>query len=190
MIGLPIQKSHVTLGTPPSKLSLEVDTGSSDMWVNVPMSKYCLKNDCSLPGTSVPKASTTNKLVNHDFAVTYTDQTGASGDFVTDTLHFEGAELKDMQFGLGPKSPTMDCIIDIGYQRNEASGRSIGDQPYPNLPQLLHDQGMINTNAYSLWLNKNRSRTPSSTSTGLPWRLPDSTRICPLAIKPHHSPGW
>jgi hypothetical protein len=43
--------------------------------------------------------------------------------------------------------------LGIGYTINEVAVGRAGLQPYPNLPQKLVNDGTINTNAYSLWLN-------------------------------------
>jgi hypothetical protein len=43
--------------------------------------------------------------------------------------------------------------LGIGYTINEVAVGRAGLQPYPNLPQKLVDDGTINSNAYSLWLN-------------------------------------
>lgn len=144
--------ANVTIGTPPQKLRLGVDTGSSDLWVNVPTSDYCQEYDCSGSGTFDPTLSTTNKLVNHNFHIRYIDATGASGDFVADTFNIAGQNLSNLQFGLGFYSTSLKGLIGLGYALNEGSVGNDGN-PYPNLPQRLLDGGLINTNAYSLWLN-------------------------------------
>lgn len=43
--------------------------------------------------------------------------------------------------------------MGIGYVTNEVQATRNRGKPYPNLPQALVDQGFINSNAYSLWLN-------------------------------------
>lgn len=121
----------------------------------MPTSKFCGGRDrnCSIAGTFNPKASTTQKLVNHDFSISYVDKKAASGDYVTDDLHFAGHELKDVQFGLGLASSSQRGFIGLGYPIREAYATSQKGNPFPNLPQILKDEGLINTNAYSLWLN-------------------------------------
>lgn len=106
-----------------------------------------------MTGTFNPKASQTNHFVNHDFNISYVDNRGASGDFVTDDLLFAGQELKDVQFGLGLVSSSSIGLIGIGYPIRESYVVKKGGKPFPNLPQILKNQGLINTEAYSLWLN-------------------------------------
>lgn len=128
------------------------------MWVNVPTSKFCRGEDrnCSIAGTFNPKASRTNHFINHDFRIRYVDKKGASGDYVTDDLLFAGQELKDVQFGLGMVSSSRRGFIGLGYPIREAYVTNEGGNPFPNLPQVLKNEGLINTEAYSLWLNNRK----------------------------------
>ena len=125
------------------------------MWVNVPTSKFCggEYRNCSTAGTFTPRASRTQKLVNHDFKIRYVDKKGGSGDYVTDALHFAGQALKDVRFGLGLVSSSRRGFIGIGYPIREAYVTNKGGSPFSNLPQILKNEGLINTMAYSLWLN-------------------------------------
>lgn len=125
------------------------------MWVNVPTSKFCGGEDrnCYSAGTFNLTASRTQKLVNHDFEIHYVDTRGGSGDYVTDDLHFAGQELKDVQFGLGLVSSSRRGFIGIGYPIREAYVVNKGGSPFSNLPQILKNEGLINSMAYSLWLN-------------------------------------
>ena len=51
-------------------------------------------------------------------------------------------------------------IMGIGYNVSEANVDSGNGTIYPNLPFALADAGLINANAYSLWLNDLRSYIP------------------------------
>lgn len=126
--------------------------------MNVPTSKFCQAADCSFGGTYNPEASTTNEFVSHDFNVTYLDnRPSTSGDFVTDSLHLAGQELKDTQFGLGLQSPGATGLIGLGYLEREQITLDTGELTYANLPQLLKDADLINTVAYSIWLNDRKA---------------------------------
>lgn len=146
--------ANLTLGTPQQSLQLHIDTGSSDLWVNTADSSFCTSrtNPCR-GGTYDPDSSSTYKLVNHDFNISYVDGSGASGDYVSDTLHFGGVTLTDFQFGIGEFSTSQEGVLGIGYASNEVQVNRAGGDPYPNLPVALVDAGKIASNAYSLWLN-------------------------------------
>ncbi|KAF2280339.1 candidapepsin-4 precursor [Westerdykella ornata] len=152
-----------TLGTPPQRFRLHIDTGSSDLWVNAANSTLCQEqgDQCSDSGTYDPNASSTYEYVNSVFNISYVDGSGASGDYARDTFQFGGKTLERLQFGIGYESTSPEGILGIGYTANEVQVVRGGLPPYPNLPQLLVDNGDINTNAYSLWLNDLSSSTGS-----------------------------
>lgn len=144
----------LTIGTPPQSLHMHLDTGSSDLWVNVANSQLCESggSPCSAGGTFNPNSSSTYQYLNSNFKIEYVDGTGATGDYVQDTVKFDSVTLKDQQFGIGYTSSSQEGIIGIGYPINEVAVR-YGYQPYANVPQNLKQNNYISTNAYSLWLN-------------------------------------
>lgn len=82
-----------------------LDTGSSDLWCNAPSSTLCSQNNaCSSSGTYDSSSSSTYSYVSSDFNITYADTSGASGDYVTDTLHIGNVAITDFQFGVGYSS--------------------------------------------------------------------------------------
>ncbi|KKY25437.1 putative candidapepsin-4 precursor [Diplodia seriata] len=147
--------ANASLGTPAQSLRLHLDTGSSDLWVNTDDSDLCssAKSGCSTAGTYSANDSSTYEYVNSLFNISYVDGSGASGDYVKDTFNFGGTNLTDMQFGVGYTSTSPEGVLGIGYTRNEVAVNRAGLDAYPNLPQLLVNKGMIQSNAYSLWLN-------------------------------------
>ncbi|KAF2118956.1 aspartic peptidase domain-containing protein [Lophiotrema nucula] len=147
--------ANTSLGTPEQSLRLHIDTGSSDLWANAASSDLCQGrgDQCAESGTYDANSSSTYTYVNSDFNISYVDGSGASGDYVTDTLHFGGKTIDDLQFGVGYTSSSAEGILGIGYAVNEVQVNRAGGQPYANLPQKLADNGDTNTNAYSLWLN-------------------------------------
>ncbi|KAL9615911.1 MAG: hypothetical protein Q9160_009159 [Pyrenula sp. 1 TL-2023] len=154
--------ANLTIGTPPQKFRLSIDTGSSDIWVNAANSTLCIKNyqNCSDSGAFRPQDSSTVKVNNHNFIISYEDGSGASGDYLSDVLSLGGSSLKGFQFGIGYQSSSYQGVAGIGYQVNEASNIH-GAGQYLNLPFSMVKAGYINTPAYSLWLNDLSANTGS-----------------------------
>ena len=144
----------MSIGTPPQDLRMHIDTGSSDLWVNVANSQLCAERSspCSSAGTYSANSSSTYQYVNSNFNISYVDGSGSQGDYASDVVQFSGVSLKSQQFGIGYASSSQEGIVGIGYPVNEVAV-SFGDSPYPNLPANLQQNGHISTNAYSLWLN-------------------------------------
>ncbi|KAJ4289523.1 hypothetical protein N0V90_010852 [Kalmusia sp. IMI 367209] len=147
--------ANASLGTPEQSLRLHIDTGSSDLWANAANSRLCSSrgSPCDAAGTYSANDSSTYKYVNSVFNISYVDGSGASGDYATDTFHFGGQTIEDLQFGIGYSSSSYEGILGIGYMVNEVQVNRAQMDPYSNLPQKLVDDKSINTNAYSLWLN-------------------------------------
>ena len=147
--------ANVSLGSPPQPLRLHIDTGSSDLWTNLASSQICESQGtpCIQSGTYDPTTSTTWKFLNNDFNISYVDGSGSSGAYGTDNLQIGGVTLKNLQLGLGNSSTSAEGILGIGYPVNEVAVNRQNAQPYPNTPALMVQQGLINSNAYSLWLN-------------------------------------
>ena len=98
------------------------------------------------------------KSVGADFDAAYGDGTTVSGDYINDTVAFNGATVNGVQMGLADDGKTdfpLAGILGIGYSSGEAL--VIEDEKprkqYPNVVEQMKAQGVINTQAYSLWLN-------------------------------------
>jgi Eukaryotic aspartyl protease len=143
--------ANITLGTPPQKLRMHIDTGSSDLWCNSPNSSLCTTrfNKCATSGTYASTASSTYELINSNFSINYLDGTGALGDYVTDTIGIGGMTIADFQFGVGIKSSSPEGVLGVGYPINEVQAHNDGGSPYDNLPQRMVKEGLIKSNAYS-----------------------------------------
>ncbi|KAI9646735.1 hypothetical protein NHQ30_004732 [Ciborinia camelliae] len=139
-----------TLGTPAQKLRLHIDTGSSDLWVNTASSTLCSGkgSPCKAAGTYTANSSSTYAFVSSQFNISYVDGSGASGDYVTDTFTIGGTTLDKLQFGIGYTSSSAESVLGIGYEINEVQQKA-----YNNLPAQMVADGLINSNAFSLWLN-------------------------------------
>lgn len=154
---------NATIGTPAQSVRLHLDTGSSDLWVNTPSSSLCAStsNPCAFAGTYNANASSTYNYIGSYFNISYVDGSGSAGDYVSDTVTIGGATLSNLQFGVGYESSSINGILGIGYSANEVQVGRAGLGPYDNLPAKMAAEGMINSNAYSLWLNDLDSNTGS-----------------------------
>ena len=147
--------ANASLGTPAQNLRLHLDTGSSDLWVNTPTSALCKAkgSGCAFAGTYSANSSSTYSYIASDFNISYVDGSGASGDYVSDTFSIGGTKLAKLQFGIGYTSSSYEGILGIGYTINEVQVGRAGKAAYNNLPAQLVADGLIQSNAYSLWLN-------------------------------------
>ncbi|KAI9167401.1 putative aspartic-type endopeptidase [Paramyrothecium foliicola] len=154
---------NASVGSPPQDVRLHLDTGSSDLWVNTPNSALCAmkNNPCRAAGVYSANSSSTYQYLGSYFNISYIDGSGASGDYVTDTVRVAGAEIPDLQFGIGYVSTSAQGILGIGYTANEVQVSRAGLRPYDNLPAKMTANGMITSNAYSLWLNNIAADTGS-----------------------------
>ncbi|KAK0730286.1 mitochondrial elongation factor g 1-like protein [Lasiosphaeris hirsuta] len=146
------------MGTPGQDLTLQLDTGSSDIWVPDSSAKVCRDvntGGCTL-GTFNPSKSTTFEVVGKgEFDISYVDGSSSTGDYFTDVFEIGGANLQNMTMGLGLKTDIAYGLVGVGYALNEAivgNTQSAADA-YPNLPVNMVKEGLINSVAYSLWLN-------------------------------------
>ena len=146
---------HATLGTPPQTFRFLVDTGSSDLLVNTGSSPLCsgARRLCDHAGTYNSNASSTYDYVGSYFNISYVDGSSAAGDYATDTLTIGGTRVENLQFGIGYDSSLSQGVMGIGYTANEVQVRRAELNPYDNVPAKMAAAGIINSNAYSLWLN-------------------------------------
>lgn len=167
---------NAELGSPPQKLSLLLDTGSSDLWVlssNVTCLPHNSDDDdswlgvnCSTNGIFDSGKSSTFKLnasANEDFdptrpktwpfQISYGDKSGANGFWATETLTFGNKAVSNLDFGFAQNASSGQAVLGIGPVGNEASADFSRQWEYPNLPQKLKLEGLTSSTAYSLWLN-------------------------------------
>ncbi|GKT53881.1 aspartic-type endopeptidase [Colletotrichum tofieldiae] len=144
-----------SLGTPAQPMRLHLDTGSSDLWVNTASSSLCQGqgSPCAVSGTYSANDSSTYNYVGSWFNISYVDGSGASGDYVTDKFTIGGSTLTDFQFGVGYTSSSAQGILGVGYKVNEVQVGRAGLESYDNLPAKMVAEGLIQSSAFSLWLN-------------------------------------
>src|SRR5579862_1609809 len=91
------QADIVTIGTPGQKVALQIDTGSSDIWVEVPESRLCQQssNPCSTSGTYENSTSSSYRYVNSLFSIQYADGTYAKDKYTTETFQIGSSSIFD-----------------------------------------------------------------------------------------------
>ncbi len=146
---------NVTLGTPPQNLRLLLDTGTADTWVKAATSDECTStgNPCSTFGTYDANSSSTYSYIGPGFNLTTLTGDFAIGDYATDTLTVGSTTFPTLQIGIASSSNNPQGELGIGYPTGESQVTTEGKETYNNLPAQMVAQGLINSNAYSLWLN-------------------------------------
>lgn len=83
------------------------------------------------------------------------DGSYSKGDYFRDEFKIADATVANMTMGLGKDTTIAYGLVGVGYALNEAIIRTEQSlsAAYANLPALMMNQGLIATNAYSLWLN-------------------------------------
>lgn len=145
---------NITIGSNNQPFGLQLDTGSSDIWVPSTTSDVCQVRDCSLFGQFDARSSSTFiEIAPNAFQISYVDNSGVTGDYFADSLTIGRTTLRNQTMALARNASRSLGIMGIGYQRGESIANTDPTATYPNIINVLKDQGYINTLAYSLWLN-------------------------------------
>ncbi|KAL6721526.1 hypothetical protein ACLMJK_000630 [Lecanora helva] len=147
---------NMTVGTPPQPFSVQLDTGSSDIWIPSVDSDACFQRPdaCDALGAFDPSRSSSFKDIGRDeFQIQYQDNSAISGDYIVETLVVGKTTVRNLTMGLATQASRPFGIMGIGYTADESIASDDPDQIYPNIVSQLKNQGAINTLAYSLWLN-------------------------------------
>lgn len=141
-------------GSNKEKISVDIDTGSSDLWV-IDASAHA---DVTY-GDFDSSASTTYKGSSDQFGVAYFDESYAKGTWANDdvSLGVNGPTLKGFKFGDATEmSKILYGILGVGLTSLESASTL-----YDNFPVALKKAGIINKNAYSLYLDGKDTQTGS-----------------------------
>ncbi|MCJ1356080.1 MAG: hypothetical protein MMC33_006074 [Icmadophila ericetorum] len=155
---------NVTIGTPGQPFTLQLDTGSSDIWIPYIDSNACQQEQqaCQLYGGFDPdKSSTFIDIAQDAFSIQYVDGSSITGDYISDVYTIGSTKLTNMTMGLATQASRALGIMGIGFQSGESIASQDPEYVYPNVINVLQQEGYINTLAYSLWLNDLDSNTGS-----------------------------
>ncbi len=145
----------MTIGTPPQLFQVQLDTGSSDIWVPSTRSDICSQGEDACPAGAFDssRSSSFNDIARDAFSISYQDNSGVTGDYFSDIVGIGNVALKNITMGLATSASRSEGIMGIGYDADESIVSSDPDLTYPNIIHQLKNEGVIDTLAYSLWLN-------------------------------------
>ena len=146
---------NMTIGTPGQHFSLQLDTGSSDIWIPSADSNACqeVEEACQVLGQYDSSTSSSYVDVSSGFQIQYEDNSAVAGDYINETLSIGDTVIKDMTMGLAYQATRPFGIMGVGYNADESIASTDPDAIYPNIVSQLKAQGFIRTLSYSLWLN-------------------------------------
>ncbi|EGR52517.1 uncharacterized protein TRIREDRAFT_119876 [Trichoderma reesei QM6a] len=146
--------AQFSVGTPPQKLSFLLDTGSSDTWVNSVTADLCTDEFTQQTVGEYcfrqfnPRRSSSYKASTEVFDITYLDGRRIRGNYFTDTVTINQANITGQKIGLALQSVRGTGILGLGFRENEAA-----DTKYPTVIDNLVSQKVIPVPAFSLYLN-------------------------------------
>ena len=147
---------NMTVGTPGQPFSVQLDTGSSDIWIPSTESDACQEDEqaCQELGQFDSSASSSYADIGAGaFQIQYEDNSAVTGDYINETLAIGNTVIKEMTMGLALQATRPFGIMGIGYDADESIASQDPAQVYPNIVAQMKAQGFISTLAYSLWLN-------------------------------------
>ncbi|CRG82858.1 hypothetical protein PISL3812_00204 [Talaromyces islandicus] len=146
---------NISVGTPPQEVTVQLDTGSSDLWI------FSSDNECNnkygcLGGSFNENASST--LVNdmpNLLNYSYGSGDSGTGDYVLDDVHIGGHTIKNARFGISHTSKGEQPIyglFGLAFPGNEFI-TNLNMSAYDTIVMKMSQQGLINSAAFSLYLN-------------------------------------
>ena len=200
---------ELTVGSDQQPVKVQVDTGSSDLWLPDVTSSICanpqnlcnaaLKGDPLFFGGFDPSSSTTLQQQDDlgQFFITYADGTEIHGGFVADTVSISGEPVNDVIIAVannGTSDFPINGIMGVGFTSGEAGVSQGLAREHLNFPASLKEQGLISTLAYSVYLNDAGTFTPrnpnqpSLTPSQPPRKAPSSSAASTEPNSPAPSP--
>lgn len=155
----------MTLGTPPQLITVLVDTGSTELWVNPDCSTAdtsLQKSQCQAFGRYTPAKSTTppvgpfgSESINYGDSNDEATQSAVDIVYYADTLRISGATVKNQTFGVATSSQGQGQSI-LGLAPDLKNGFK-KDQPYSVVLNSMAEQGVIASRVFTLDLRSESS---------------------------------
>ncbi|KAJ0165231.1 putative aspartic-type endopeptidase opsB [Colletotrichum tanaceti] len=152
---------NVSVGTPPQGMFVRLSSLESASWV--PDRAHCVESP-SYTSQAVTEPSCGHGAFNASASSTYVRRDIASfstwdvsdtvrGSWVSDTLSIAGATLPNLTMGLVSSADTYVGVLGLGFNVSHDLWSTSTDTPTV-LERLVTD-GLINSTAYSIWLDGN-----------------------------------
>lgn len=177
---------NISIGTPPQAMAVQLDTGSSDLWVPSSDSTLCREGDCGQTGSFDSSSSSTFEPVDDasPFHIEYQDSSSYDGTLFVDTLQIGKTTMESVTMGIVDQSqniiqagPVGNGIWGINFPIGQANTALQGDQPYTSVLQKMKKAGVIKSVSYSLWLDSIDAKSGSILFGGV-----DSAKYIPPLI--------
>ncbi|RYO86631.1 hypothetical protein DL766_003524 [Monosporascus sp. MC13-8B] len=130
-----------SVGTPPQNISLALTLSADESWVPDANDWFYQKYGAFWPGNS----STFVRPGRDSFTVQYTDGQSTYGDRIRETLWVGGAAVPNLTMGLAHQTSARLGMLALGFNRSSSG--------VPNFPDRMLAEGLVNSTAYSLWLD-------------------------------------
>lgn len=139
----------ISVGTPAQNVTVDFDTGSSDIWV---VSAKCTTSSCNAHTKFDSSKSSTFKSASGSFSIEYGDGSKASGKKAHDTVNVGGIEVTQQGLAVvtsesGFDSDPQDGMFGLGFQSN-------AETKYPTFIDNAYSQGLISQKVFAFWLNR------------------------------------
>lgn len=154
---------NITIGTPPQKMGVTLDTGSSDLWVPSVSSRPCKAKRCYDGDFNPSKSSTYNIIDEGGFNITYAGPGDTdAGNWVEESVTVGGSNtINNTIIGVALDGADNHGVMGVGYDTNEAQPNPSRNGTYPSVLDHMVSEGIINRKAYSLYLNELNDPTGS-----------------------------
>jgi len=149
---------NATVGTPGQIVQLQIDTGSSDIWMFSPSA--CSEAQCLGGSFNIQKSTSATILERGGFSIQYgTPGSGVQGDYFSDDFAIGDIVIKNLTQAVATEAKNVPTgIMGIGFDLDESITQS-GTKPYPNIADVMVTQGLISTRSYSLYLDDLQAAT-------------------------------